>query len=73
MTMNPRVSLTRVLDRHAPIVERQTNLPPLPQQFEHLGRQHHMAIFAPFGLHDADYALCLLDVADLEPDSLAGT
>src|SRR5436190_444211 len=32
-----------------------------------------MAIFAPFGLHDADDALRLVDVADLEPDGLAGT
>ena len=32
-----------------------------------------MAIFAPFGLNDANDALRLVDVADLEPDNLAGT
>src|ERR671918_2380365 len=47
-------------------------LPPLAQQTEHLGRQHDVAVLAPFGLHDTDDVLGAVDVADPEPDHLAG-
>src|ERR1700724_1454327 len=47
-------------------------LPPLPQQFEHLGREHDVAILATLRLLDANDLLCTIDMLDLEPDHLAG-
>src|ERR1700674_4581649 len=48
-----------------------THLPPLPQQAEHLLRQHHIAVLAALRLLDANDLLCLVDMLDLEPDDLA--
>src|ERR1700757_2021196 len=53
------------------IVTRGTRLPPLPQQVEHLVRQHHIAILAALGLLDANDVLRPVDVLDLEPHDLA--
>ena len=61
-----------LLRRHAFVVARRALLPPLAQQTEHLGRQHDVAVLAPFGLHDTDDVLGAVDVADPEPDHLAG-
>src|SRR5919106_1344834 len=61
-----------LLRRHALVVARRALLPPLAQQTEHLGRQHDVAVLAPFGLHDTDDVLGAVDVADPEPDHLAG-
>ena len=49
--------------RHARIVPRWARLPPLPQQIEHLGRQHHVAVLAALGLLDANDVLRAVDVA----------
>src|SRR5882757_7621670 len=57
-----------LLRRHTRVPTRWTSLPPLPQQTERLGRQHDIAILAPFGLLDADDALRLVDMLDLQPD-----
>src|SRR5713101_2385648 len=59
------------LRRHARVPTRWASLPPLPQQTERLGRQHHVPILAALGLLDADDALRLVDMLDLEPDYLA--
>ena len=47
-------------------------LPPLPQQSEHLGRQHHVPILAALGLFDANDVLRPVDILDLQPHHLAG-
>src|SRR5438045_9166645 len=57
--------------RRFPIVTRGPRLPPLPQQSEHLGREHNIAIFAALRLLDADDFLRAVDVFDLQPDPLA--
>src|SRR5436190_14491030 len=57
--------------RRFPIVTRGPRLPPLPQQSEHLGREHNIAIFAALRLLDADDFLRAVDVFDLQPDHLA--
>src|SRR6516165_2889332 len=44
----------------------------LPQQIEHLRREHDVAILAALRLLDANDLLCAVDVLDLEPDYLAG-
>src|SRR5216684_2320130 len=51
---------------------RWAHLPPLSQQIEHLGRQHHVPILAALGLLDANNPLRLVDMLDLQPDHLAG-
>src|SRR5580704_10234518 len=56
---------------HARIPTRWTNLPPLPQENEHLGRQHDVAILA-LRLLDANDVLRPVDVLDLQPHHLAG-
>jgi hypothetical protein len=43
----------------------------LPQQAEHLLRQHYETVFAALRLLDADDVLCRLDMLDLEADDLA--
>src|SRR5580704_19537604 len=55
----------------ARIPTRWTNLPPLPQENEHLGRQHDVAILA-LRLLDANDVLRPVDVLDLQPHHLAG-
>ena len=47
-------------------------LPPLALQIERVGRQHHIAVLATFGLLDPNDLLRAVDVLDLEPDHLAG-
>src|ERR1700681_1509067 len=47
-------------------------LPPLPQQIEHLGRQHHVAVLAALGLLDPNNVLCPVDMLDLQPHHLTG-
>src|SRR5216683_3261267 len=59
------------LHRYSRIVTRGAHLPPLPQQAEHLVRQHHIAVLAPLRLLDANDILCPVDVLDLEADDLA--
>src|SRR5580704_12635082 len=56
---------------HARIPTRWTNLPPLPQENEHLGRQHDVAILA-LRLLDTNDVLRPVDVLDLQPHHLAG-
>src|SRR5215831_16951470 len=46
-------------------------LPPLPQQAEHLVRQHHIAVLAALRLLDANDILGAVDMLDLEPHDLA--
>src|SRR5437764_13094954 len=57
--------------RYSRVVTRGTHLPPLPQQIEHLVRQHHIAVLAALRLLDADDVLCPVDMLDLEPHDLA--
>src|SRR5262245_33466237 len=57
---------------YADVVPSWTRLPPLPQESEHLRRQHDVAILAPLGLHHADDALGAVDITHPEPDHLAG-
>jgi len=45
----------------------------LPQQAQHLGRQHDVPVLASLGLHHADDVLGAVDVAGFEPDNLART
>lgn len=54
-----------LLQRHAIIVARGPRLPPLPQQIQHLGRQHHMTVLAP---HDNRLVPELID--GLEPKTM---
>src|ERR1700674_5741732 len=49
-----------------------SRLPPLPQQIEHLGRQHHVAVLAALGLLDPNNVLCPVDMLDLQPHHLTG-
>src|SRR5580704_3434303 len=58
--------------RRCRIVPRWARLPPLPQQSEHLGRQHDIAVLASLRLLDANDLLRAVDMLDLEPDYLAG-
>ncbi len=59
--------------RHACVIAPRAKLPPLPQEVEQILRQHDVAVLAPLGLDDADDVLGAVDVADPEPDHLAGT
>jgi len=43
-----------LLQRHARVPTCWAHLPPLSQQIEHLGRQHHVPILAALGLLDAN-------------------
>src|SRR5271157_5954811 len=54
------------------VVTRRPHLPPLPQQIEHLGREHDVAVLAALGLLDANDLLRAVDMLDLEPHHLAG-
>src|SRR3981081_920063 len=54
-------------------IETSTRLPPLPQQINHLGRQHDIAIFAALGLLYTNDLLRAVDMLDLQPDHFAGT
>src|SRR3974377_326314 len=47
-------------------------LPPLPQQLQHLRRQHHVPVLASLRLHDADNSLLAVDVNRPQPYHLAG-
>ena len=53
--------------RNAGVMLGRPRLPPLPQQVEDLGRQHHMSVLAAFRLHDADDHLLTVDVARPPP------
>src|SRR5436190_6750814 len=59
------------LDRRLPVVTRRPHLPPLPQQIEHLGREHDVAILAALRLLHANDLLRAVDMLDLEPHHLA--
>src|SRR5438477_12236602 len=59
------------LQRFSRVVTRGTRLPPLPQQIEHLGREHDIAVLAALRLLDANDVLCAVDMLDLEPYDLA--
>src|SRR5882762_2292700 len=54
-------------------IETSTRLPPLPQQINHLRREHDIAILAALGLLDTNDLLRAVDVLDLQPDHFAGT
>src|SRR5208282_294466 len=58
--------------RNAGVMPGRPRLPPLPQQVEDLGRQHHVSVLAAFRLHDADDHLLTVDVARPQPRHLAG-
>src|SRR3954464_15333156 len=58
--------------RRLPVVTRRPHLPPLPQQIEHLGREHDVAILAALRLLHANDLLRAVDMLDLEPHYLAG-
>src|SRR5208337_3972550 len=60
------------LYRRLPVVTRRPHLPPLPQQIEHLGREHDVAVLAALRLLHANDLLRAVDVLDLEPHHLAG-
>ena len=62
-----------LLRRHARVPTPWASLPPLPQQTEHLGRQHDVPILAALGLFDPNDVLRPVDILDLQPDHLAGT
>src|SRR6266480_5495329 len=59
------------LQRFSRVVTRGTRLPPLPQQIEQVGREHHIAVLAALRLLDANDVLCAVDMLDLEPYDLA--
>src|SRR5262245_16903344 len=59
------------LQEYSRVVTPGTRLPPLPQQIEHFGREHHIAILATLRLLDTNDVLCPVDVLDLEPHDLA--
>src|SRR5204862_7669435 len=61
-----------LLQRYSRIVSGWAYFPPLPQQIEHLGRQHHVAVLAALGLLDPNDVLCPVDMLDLQPHCLAG-
>ena len=44
--------------------------PPLPQDFQQLGREHDVAIFLPLALLDADDHALAIDVGGFQPDGL---
>jgi hypothetical protein len=54
-------------------IETPTRLPPLPQQSNHLRRQHDIAILAALGLLDSNDLLRAVDMLDLQPYHFAGT
>ena len=58
--------------RNAGVMLGRPRLPPLPQQVEDLGRQHHVSVLAAFRLHDADDHLLTVDVARPQSRHLAG-
>src|ERR1700730_8245443 len=60
------------LDRRLLVVTRGPRLPPLPQQIEHLGREHDVAVFPSLRLLHPNDLLRAVDVLDLEPHRLAG-
>src|SRR5271165_4605812 len=60
------------LYRRLPVVARRPHLPPVPQQIEHLRREHDVAVLAALGLLDANDLLRAVDMLDLEPHHLAG-
>src|SRR5215470_8207563 len=59
------------LQGYSRVATRGTCLPPLPQQIEHFGRKHHIAVLAALRLLDANDVLCPVDMLDLEPHDLA--
>src|SRR5438105_13525695 len=59
------------LQRFSRVVTRGTRLPPLPQQIEQVGREHHIAVLAALRLLDANDVLGAVDMLDLEPSDLA--
>src|SRR5437660_3301660 len=60
------------LDRPLLVIARGPHLPPLPQQIEHLGREHDVAVLAAFRLLHSNDLLRAVDMLDLEPHHLAG-
>src|SRR5712671_2877720 len=54
-------------------IEPSARLPPLPQQINHLRRQHDIAVLAALGLLDTNDLLRAVDMLDLQPDHFAGT
>src|SRR5512145_1299283 len=60
------------LYRCLPVVTRWPHLPPLPQQIEHLRREHDVAVLAALRLLHANDLLRAVDMLDLEPHHLAG-
>ena len=58
--------------RHAMVLTGWAFLPPIPQQPKNITGQHHIAILAPFGLHDADDLLPTIDIANLQPNNFTG-
>src|SRR5205823_14233228 len=60
------------LDRPLLVIARGPYLPPLPQQIEHLGREHDVAVLAALRLLHPNDLLCAVDMLDLEPHHLAG-
>src|SRR4029453_15295376 len=61
-----------LLQGYSRIISGWAYLPPLPQQIEHLGRQHHVAVLAALRLLDPNDGLCPVDMLDLQPHHLAG-
>src|SRR5437588_6756666 len=60
------------LDRPLLVIARGPHLPPLPQQVEHLRREHDVAVLAALRLLHANDLLRAVDMLDLEPHYLAG-
>ena len=58
-------------DRHALVIARAADQPPLAHESIQLRRQHHVPVFAPLALLHADDVQRGVDVADLELDGLA--
>src|SRR5438477_12969806 len=54
------------LDRPLLVIARGPYLPPLPQQIEHLGREHDVAVLAALRLLHANDLLRAVDMLDLE-------
>src|SRR5262252_7764120 len=59
------------LDREPRIVTRRAHLPPLPQQIEHRGGEHYVAILAALRLLDANDPLRAIDMLDLQAHHFA--
>lgn len=59
--------------RHACILAGGAFGPPFAQQAQNICGQHHVAILAALGLHDADDVLGAIDVANAQPDNFART